>query len=356
MKINEVVLSDGEKRYELYLNIRGKQVRNRFKTKREAERRGKQIETELRTNAGKSKNYTWDRWFEFFLEMISVTHRRSTILNYQKVFEKHTKLWTDKLIATIGPADVRHLIENAPVSQMSRKNLLKMLKVVFQMAIGENILIQNPCIGINIRVPEPVKTILNSEEINTLLRESHRRNHRWYKNWALALMTGCRTGELYALRWTDIDFFSDRISITKSWSRINGEGPTKSSYNRIVPISRELKTLLTEMKLKKTDEFVLPRIEEWTNGRQAEVLRNFCQAIGITSVKFHDLRACFITSMLLAGVSVPLVMKIVGHADLETTMKYVRLIAADLNGATDKLTYIIPRQTENAKILNFIRQ
>ena len=40
------------------------------------------------------------------------------------------------------------------------------------------------------------------------------------------------------------------------------------------------------------------RYIEWRNGIQSKTLSSFCQRLGIEEVKFHDLRATFITNML----------------------------------------------------------
>lgn len=60
------------------------------------------------------------------------------------------------------------------------------------------------------------------------------------------------------------------------------------------------------------DDLVLPRLDEWTNGMQAQVTKEFCEAIGVTPIKFHDLRATFITNLLASGVPLVKVMAIVG--------------------------------------------
>lgn len=61
-------------------------------------------------------------------------------------------------------------------------------------------------------------------------------------------------------------------------------------------------------------EYVLPRLREWEKGSQAQVLRDFCKGIGITPIKFHYLRATFITTLPAHGDSLGLVMSIVGHS------------------------------------------
>lgn len=76
---------------------------------------------------------------------------------------------------------------------------------------------------------------------------------------------------------------------------------------------------------------------------QAKVLKSFCEEIGITQVKFHDLRATFITQMLNNGVALSKVMAIVGHSSLKTTQGYLRLSGKDIEGATEELNISVPQ-------------
>lgn len=80
--------------------------------------------------------------------------------------------------------------------------------------------------------------------------------------------------------------------------------------------------------------------------RQAKVLKSFCEEIGITQVKFHDLRATFITQMLNNGVPLSKVMAIVGHSSLRTTQGYLRLSGKDIEGATEGLNILVPQTEE----------
>lgn len=157
-----------------------------------------------------------------------------------------------------------------------------------------------------------------------------------------------RSGELYSLRWTDVDLVTGKINISKAWTRYNGEGPTKTAKNRICPISNECRKFLEKLKLQyaKDSEYVLPRIWEWDQGEQARVLKSFCQEIGITPIKFHDLRATFITQMLNNGVPLSKVMAIVGHSSLKTTQGYLRLSGKDIEGATEDLNIQVPEVVE----------
>lgn len=102
----------------------------------------------------------------------------------------------------------------------------------------------------------------------------------------------------------------------------------------MVPISNALLKFLKELKIKSGNqsEFVLPQMPEWENGEQARITREFGAAIGITPVKFYDLRATFITNLLARGVSLARVMAIVGHSQIKTTNGYLRKAGVDVQG------------------------
>lgn len=229
-------------------------------------------------------------------------------------------------------------------AEWSRRNLIKMVKRLFQMALEEGIIDKNPALGIMIRIPESIMQVLTPHEVQILLTEAKITNHRFYPIWVLAVMTGMRSGELIALRWTDIDLESRRIFVSKQWTKKNGLCATKTKTNRIVPISDELYQFLIELKLARgNEETVLPNLVEWRNAEQAKVLKEFCIASRITPIRFHDLRATFITNLLSKGESLARVMAMVGHAELKTTNGYLRKAGVDLAGGTDKLSFKIPQ-------------
>jgi integrase len=145
------------------------------------------------------------------------------------------------------------------------------------------------------------------------------------------------------------------ISVSKSWNSKNGFTSTKNQKTRVVPISDELMAFLKGLKLQRgNDEFILPHLTEWKRGEAARVTKAFCKSLGITDIRFHDLRATFITSLLARGESLARVMAIVGHSDMETTNAYLRKAGIELKGGTEKLGYKIPSDT-GAEILQFQR-
>lgn len=350
-------IEDGKKLYEVYLNgfdNRGKRIQRKRKgidTLRKAEQIQFEIKRELAMIREEKVPLRWEEWFQECMKRMKMNFQPSTIMNYEKGLNKNVNPHWNKIeIHKIKQNDVYNMVFTQVSDELnpnSRRSILDMLKRIFQMAIEEGLIERNPATGIKIKVPQVDQKVLTNSEVEILLREAKVNNHRFFSVWTLALMTGMRSGELYALKWTDIDLEGKIISVNKQWTNKCGFGPTKTGRNRIVPISVALLHYLKKLKLERgQDEFVLPHLMEWENGMQASVLRDFCETVGITPVKFHDLRATFITNLLARGESLARVMSIVGHTQLKTTNLYLRKAGVDVQGGTEKLGYDIPDDLE----------
>lgn len=92
--------------------------------------------------------------------------------------------------------------------------------------------------------------------------------------------------------------------------------------------------------------FVLPRISEWDDGYQAEVLRRFLIGIYIELVRFHDLRALWATMFLNKGVEPVKVMAMGGWKDIKTMIIYMRKAGVDIKGSASGLALTSQTQTK----------
>jgi integrase len=343
---------DGKRYFEVYVNgsdLAGHRMQWRkrgIESRRQAEELEFSFHRKLAELREEGIPYTWSEWLGTALSRMKLTLKRSTLHGYEKVLSTWvTPHWKERPLRSITREDVFSLVHEKPEGRLtphSKRTLLKYIKRVLQMAMEEGLIDRNPAIGVKVQVPEVEQKVLGAEEVRVFLKEAKATNHRFYPMWAMALFTGMRSGELFALLWSDVDFESRMISVNKQWTNKDGITATKTRRSRRVPISDELLIFLKERKLKAEDEHVLPRSREWENGEQALVTRGFCQAIGVTPVKFHDLRATFITSLLSRGETLARVMAIVGHTQIKTTNAYLRLAGVEIRGATDRLGYEIP--------------
>lgn len=293
---------------------------------------------------------------KFYQSLIDRDLSNATIENYRLCLDAHTgKLWGHRPIDSIKTDEIRQLIK-VKLSDRSRshqKSMLKFVRGVFNYAVEAGYLMKSPVPFMQFRVGDKFKPVLTEIQAGILLEKAKQFDHDWYPHWAMALYTGMRNEELYALTWDNVNFEARLIYIRRVWTKKDGfKELTKSGHDRVVEIALPLVTLLKEQKLRNPDSpYVLPRIDGWTEGRQAEFLRVFLMGLNLPPISFHNLRATWATIMLSKGVEPVKVMKMGGWSSLKTLEKhYIRLSGVDIKGATDDLQLHDPSKGEGQLI------
>ncbi len=358
---------DGQKRYKVYVNLRSKidrtirvqrtvsdlkslSLARREENKIHQELGKKMMQLEGRADTWISIIYRWQKEAE---SGMLGTYNPATILDHVASLKRWTSSWLDRPASELGKAEGRALVKKMLAAGKSISFIKKVkntVNVVYNYGIEEGRIkgVQHsPVYGIKLHVKmEKVPDILSMDEIKLFLRAAKEQEHPWYPVWATALLTGMRSGELYALEWSDVDFENDNVRVSKSFNkRLKEIKSTKAGYWRNVPLSPELKSLLLSLKNTSTSNFVLPRFKDWERGEQSKILKQFLAQNGLPKVKFHALRACFATQLLTKGTPPAIVMKICGWRDLKTMEFYIRVAGVDEKGATDCLS-ILPTKEE----------
>lgn len=371
MAISTYKHGNGEIRFRVYVQSRSKinqDIRTQrrasgIKTQREAEREETRLirECEREVAEKEAQGSSWGVVVEAWIESLKRTESdllETTRGDYLAALQKHTQCWWKRSAASINALDMKELLAQMKAEGRSygfQKRFKNMFNRIFVFGIQSGLihgLDRSPAFGLKLGRPEEKPPeILTYSEIRKLLGEAQRYQHPWYPIWATALLTGMRNGELYALEWGDINWENKTLTVSKSYNKRSRETKcTKAGYWRIVPLSTELITLLKELKTEAAGrrKYVLPRSTKWGMGLQAQVLREFCLGIGIASIKFHTLRACFATQLLRAGVPAIQILKICGWRDLKTMQRYIRMAGIELESVTEQIQ-LLP--TSNAKPL-----
>ena len=128
-----------------------------------------------------------------------------------------------------------------------------------------------------------------------------------------ALYAGMRKGELLSLKWADIR--NGFIYLTK----------TKTDYAREIPLNETLKEIFSSIPRHISSEYVFCR----SDGKPfTYISRSFNTALkraGISGFHFHDLRHTFASWLVMQGASIKEVQELLGHRDIEMTMRYAHL-------------------------------
>ena len=149
----------------------------------------------------------------------------------------------------------------------------------------------------------------------------------------LLLLTGARRGELLAARWADFDLDAG------VWTKPGAT--TKQASTHSVPLSAAACQLLADMKKRADSEWLFParRTPHRLNLSDAwAVLR---KTADIPDARLHDIRHTYASILASAGLSLPIIGRLLGHTTAQTTLRYSHLRHDPLRLATERVSAVI---------------
>jgi len=229
--------------------------------------------------------------------------------------------------------------------------------MVFRQAIKDKLIKENP--QHDVVIPKKQRTVeeiesepleekyLNADELEEFLKAVREHGldldlERFY----LLAFSGMRSGELCALKWTDLDFETNEVRITKTLYNENSNmrnytltPPKTDGSIRVIEMEEEIMQLLKSHRKRqmKLDMKYRHEIEEYhdanfifrrVNGypfMQKNIVDRMHRLLAFTKIEKnatpHIFRHTHISMMTEAGVDLPTIMERVGHEDVQTTMK-----------------------------------
>lgn len=178
---------------------------------------------------------------------------------------------------------------------------------------------------------DPDVHFLDTEEVEALLRavpdDPLGRAERVI--YLTAAITGMRQGELFALRWRDVDWTARRIRVRRNYVRGEFGTPKSKRSSRSVPlasrVASELELLFQGSPHKHDDDLVFAYPGTGNPIDRSKLLKRFKAALrraDVRDVRFHDLRHTFGTRMAAQGMPMRMLQELMGHRDFKTTLIY----------------------------------
>ena len=211
------------------------------------------------------------------------------------------------------------------------------LRAALSKAVEWGLISENPLKGLkNAKVDKSprIRFLDGREEAalrEALASESANRSDHLKPLVILALNTGLRRGELFALTWDDVDFDIANITVVGRHS--------KSGDSRHIPLNEEAIATLKEWRLQSgsREGLVFPG----RGGRPFSTVKyawaNALNRAGIKNFRWHDLRHTFASNLVMKGVDLNTVRELMGHADIKTTLIYAHLAPQHKAEAVAKL-------------------
>lgn len=353
---------------------KGKLIRKSFSGYSKQEVIKKMNEYQYKNNAGllpSDDKITLQQWFKTWLFEFRINDLKpSSFERYEGIYRKYI------LNSPIGKMSLSELrakdiqkyynsLSNKGISPNVVNTINGFLYTCLESALKQNYIPQNYCKLIILPkiIKEDEFTVLTLEEQNIFLNAIQ--GHKYQAAFTLALGTGLRLGELLGLKWSDIDFNKNTVSISRSIKRttlINDEGernsqvleqlPKTKTSIREVPIPSNIIENLKQYRekqllVKKENKDVYNDNDYIFSDKLGNPLdpkripRNFKSILkktGLKDIKFHSLRHTYATRLFEADVPIKTVQALMGHSDITTTMNiYTHVMPEQKNKAVEKI-------------------
>ncbi len=260
------------------------------------------------------------------------TFKLSTRRGYAQVLRKYLlPFFGEQKLAEINRQSVQAFVASlsARLAPQTVRLAKALLSKVLSTAVEWGYIQENPTTGVRLptRITHRERIALNPVQVRMLadaLSEP-------YKSMVLiAVLTGMRRGELFALRWGAVDFERKLISVRESVYDGQFNSPKTRSSVRTIPVGDALEEILLRLRGKSAapGDLVFAS-RKGTPLRPENVLKRqihpACERLGLPKAGWHDLRH---TSATLLHASEPLrvVQAILGHSDMETTLGYTHVL------------------------------
>jgi integrase len=243
----------------------------------------------------------------------------------------------------------RHRDSRGPaLSAQTVLHVHRTLSQALEHAVKTDVLFRNP--ALQVRPPRPpgreIK-ILTKPEIAQVLRAAE--GTGLYLPILVAVTTGIRRGELFGLRWSDLDLARSRLSVNQSLELVRGravfKAPKTKGSRRTLTLPAITVEALKAHKAAQGSERLrlgLGKAELVFTRADGEpvsfdyVSRTFGELIaklGVTRITFHGLRHTHISHQLMDGVHVKVVSERAGHANVSITLSVYATFLPSLQDA-----------------------
>lgn len=343
--MNYTILPRGKKgTLNLVTRVNGRQVWKSLRTTdpKEAARRAKDFMG--RADQGEiteAANMKLKDYLEEFLELYArVNVQDTTRESYEIAINKHLSPALGHLtLGELTPVHVQRYMANKVGEGLSNTTVRyhhKVLRKALNVATDWGYVVRN--VALKATPPKP-----NDFEYAVWSVEESKRfldclgNDRNFALYATVLLTGMRRGEVLGLKWRDINWETQTISIRRQIVNTQAGVVVKSvktdRSKRPITIGPRLVQILTDHRERQVAERLQAKV--WTDndwvfpnreGRYTDpnnlARRHFKRVIresGVTNIRFHDLRHTHITHLLESGVHLKVASERAGHSSVSIT-------------------------------------
>jgi integrase len=270
------------------------------------------------------KDFAWE-WFDTYVKANNGEAEQNSKETYLRI---HLVPFFGKMyLDEIGRREIegfKAVTVEKGLSPASVNHYLKCLQKLFECALEWGVVDKNPVKGVpRLKVDRDKWDFLDFEEAEKFMAAVP---PVWQPLFLCAIRTGMRQGELLALQHEDIDMKRRVMYVRWSLSRTGKLKAPKSGKGRAIPIALDLFEVLFSIR-NNGSKFVFPAQDGGAmHGKTLDrPLRTTNKNSGVKRIRFHDLRHCFASHLVMAGVPIRTVQELLGHGDMTMTLRYAHL-------------------------------
>ena len=341
-----------------------------FRTKREAVEWEQQYLSDHADRAPEADTMTVRQLLEAYITSCKLRGRASnTIRGYTHCADRLNRYLGNKpidklnriMLETVYAQMIAQAVDNGkPIRAGTIAYSHRVLKAACNYAIECKLLKANPCSKVMLpKDDEPfVPSILGAEQAHSVLTVLPQYDGQLYLVVLLCVVYGLRQGEALGLRWSDIDFKNETITIAGQYTYDGNGQPiwkprlkTSQSHRTLylVPyIKEELQAVRAAFPKDRIVQYVceldgvLP-----TPNTITKRWENFRAKYGFDKVRVHDLRHSAATMLIKSGADLNTVKNMLGHTKIETTERYLHTDFETAAAAAEKVVAGIFPETKN---------
>ncbi|MBY3027581.1 site-specific integrase [Rhizobium leguminosarum] len=246
--------------------------------------------------------------------------------------------------------------------QTTANRAMSVLSKMFSEARKRGWASHNPTEGVEKNEEVKRERFLDADELDRLLVALATLEDQEAANiFRLILLTGARKSEVLAAKWSAFDLK------TGTWTKLSHHTKQRKIHN--IPLSAPARQLLSEIREAAGNdrgEYVFPAHFESTKevtkhpkpyrvnvkNQWARVLK----AAKLEDLHIHDLRHSFASFLVSEGMSLPLIGRLLGHTQAQTTHRYAHLALDPLRAATERVGAIVTPKAGSGTVIQLRKE
>jgi len=197
------------------------------------------------------------------------------------------------------------------ISKSSINRELACLKTIFNKAIDWDLVSVNPVTKVKLFPEKPNKLrVVSDQEFQNVYNNA---SDFLKPILVTGINTGMRRGEIFNLKWEDVNMKEGYILVRES----------KNNDSRIIPINKVLMETLNSVTNNGSGEYIFSHnsgndpVKTFKTAFNSAIRRS-----GAKKFRFHDLRHTFASKLVMAGVDIVTVQELMGHKSINMTKRY----------------------------------